>query len=273
MKFFFLDDSRYRNCSRPKVGSLVAVGGVIVDAAAARPLDTSINELCGRYGFPERAPFKWSPDGDLWMRDNLRGQKRQQFFTEVLELALNSGSRAQVTICDSTMKTANSHVDDHEMDVLLLSLERFDIELSREKDNGLVIVSRPSGNRKEEDKFLVECADKVAAGTNYSNFNQLAANVLTMPHTNSRLLQVADLVASITTAMVAGYTKHAGGVFPSVKPLLLRTSSGLIGGVGVKIHPDYSYINLYHWVLGDTKDDGSPALVPGRPFFKDDMIY
>ena len=273
MKFFFLDDSRYRNCSRPKVGSLVAVGGVIVDAAAARPLDTSINELCGRYGFPERAPFKWSPDGDLWMRDNLRGQKRQQFFTEVLELASNFGARAQVTICDSTMKTANSHVDDHEMDVLLLSLERFDIELSREKDNGLVIVSRPSGNRKEEDKFLVECADKVAAGTNYSNFNQLAANVLTMPHTNSRLLQVADLVASITTAMVAGYTKYAGAVFPGVKPLLLRTNSGLIGGAGVKIHPDFSYVNLYHWVLGDMKDDGSAALVQGRPYFKSDMVY
>src|ERR1700730_14908836 len=49
MKFFFLDDSRYyRNCSRPRVGSLVAVGGVILDAAATALQLTKAEE--GNYG-------------------------------------------------------------------------------------------------------------------------------------------------------------------------------------------------------------------------------
>ena len=205
------------------------------------------------------------------MRANLIGQKRQQFFTEVLDLAAKSDVIAQVMISDSTMGRATKHGDSHEMDVLVMALERFNFVL-RGQDSGLVIVSRPSGGRGNEDEFLFECAEVINSGTNYARFDQLAANVLTMPPTNSRLLQLADLVVSITTAMIAGYTKYAGLLFPSVKPLL-RANFGRIGGVGVKIHPDYIYMNLYHWVLGDMKDDRSPALVQGRPYFKSDMIY
>jgi hypothetical protein len=32
---------------------------------------------------------------------------------------------------------------------------------------------------------------------------------------------------------------------------LLRTELGRCGGVGMKIHPDFRYANLYHWLLGD----------------------
>lgn len=32
---------------------------------------------------------------------------------------------------------------------------------------------------------------------------------------------------------------------------LLRREMGRIGGVGLKIHPDFSYANLYYWLLGD----------------------
>jgi hypothetical protein len=36
-------------------------------------------------------------------------------------------------------------------------------------------------------------------------------------------------------------------------PLLLRAraEAGRVGGFGLKLHPDYSFINLYHWLLGD----------------------
>jgi hypothetical protein len=90
---------------------------------------------------------------------------------------------------------------------------------------------------------------------------------------HSRLLQVADLVVSITTTLVAGNFEHAEAVFPSVRSLLRRSHSGRICGTGVKIHPGYSYINLYHWVLDDVNSDGSPALVEGRPYFKSGMVY
>ena len=272
MKLFFLDNSRHRECKRPGMPSLVAVGGIVIDAMAARQLDKSIHALCGQYGFPDREPFKWSPGVEHWMRDNLKDENRPKFFTEVLELAEKSGARGQVTIADPEKKPANPDMDDREMDVLLLSLERFNFELSGQ-DTGLVIAARPSGGPKGDDKFLAACADRVAVGTRYADFGQLATNVLTMPYIHSRLLQVADLVVSITTTMVAGNTRYAEAVFPSVQNILRRSSSGRIGGFGVKIHPDYSYRNLYHWVLGDNNSDGSPWLMQGYPYFKDGMKF
>jgi hypothetical protein len=140
----------------------------------------------------------------------------------------------------------------------------------------MVIVARPSGGRTDEDKFLARCADIVSSGTNYSKFGQLVTNVLTMPSSHSRLLQVADLVTSTSTAMVAGHTEFAGPVFPHVK-VLLRSGSGRIGGVGLKIHPDFSYANLYHWVLGDTDfwrgNLGTPLPLKDRPYAADGMTY
>jgi hypothetical protein len=276
MKLFFLDDAVQRTCSRPRVGRLVAVGGIVVDATLSRQLDNAIDELCRQqYKFPEREPFKWSPNRDHWMRENLVNDRRQQFFRDVLDLAAKSGALGQVTISDSTKNLATKHADTHEMDVLVMALERFNWIL-REQDIGMVVAARPSCGRSDEDKFLSKCADIITTGTNYARFGQFATNVLTMPSANSRLLQVADLVVSITTAMIAGHTTFAGPVFPSVKALL-RSSFGRIGGVGVKIHPDYSYANLYHWVLGDTTfwrlNAGWALPLRDRPYFKGHLTY
>jgi hypothetical protein len=274
VKLLFLDDAVQRTCRRPRIGRLVALGGVVVDAEAARALDGDIEKLCrSEYGFPEREPFKWSPGRDHWMRDNLVDARRQQFFKDVLSLAAKRGAVGQVTISDSTMKQANPGASSHEMDVFTMSLERFNYLLGRQS-LGLVIAARPSGGRSDEDKFLAQCADIVSVGTSYAKFGQFATNVLTMPFVRSRLLQVADLVTSITTAMVAGHTEFAGPVFSEVKSLL-RSSLGRIGGVGVKIHPDYAYANLYHWVLGDTTfwraGVGVQLPLKDRPYSRDGM--
>ena len=45
----------------------------------------------------------------------------------------------------------------------------------------------------------------------------LATNVVTMPFSNSRLLQLADLIVSISTAMVAGHTEFGGNTLCWVK--------------------------------------------------------
>jgi hypothetical protein len=53
---------------------------------------------------------------------------------------------------------------------------------------------------------------------------------------------------------------------------LLRDDGNRIGGVGVKIQPDFSYANLYHWLLGDTHFYkgfvGVPMPIIGRPYFE-----
>ena len=59
--------------------------------------------------------------------------------------------------------------------------------------------------------------------------------------------------------------------------VLLRSGSGRIGGVGLKIDPDFSYANLYHWVLGDTDfwrgNLGTPLPLNDRPYAADGMTY
>jgi hypothetical protein len=51
--------------------------------------------------------------------------------------------------------------------------------------------------------------------------------------------------------MVAGHTEFAAPIFESIKPIFPKGIYGTVGGWSVKIHPDFSYLNLYHWLLGD----------------------
>jgi len=264
LRLLFLDDAAQNQCSRQRVGKLVAIGGIAIEASACRTLEIAIDDLCLKtYGFPDGEPFKWSPNKDHWMRENLIGARREQFFGEVLRLAQEHGAVGMVTVADATKGLATSQAETHEMDVLILTLERFDLAL--EQDIGMVVAARPSGGRKDEDKFLVACAEVINAGTDYVRFKKLVTNIVTMPFANSRLLQLADLVASITTAMVAGHEEFAGKVFPAVKTIL-RTHEGRIGGIGLKIHPDLSYVNLYHWLLGDQHFKNSKLPIASRPF-------
>lgn len=263
-----------RNCTRERMGTLVAVGGVSVQEEKLRPLEGAVDALCDEYGFPPGEVFKWSPGRDHWMRDNLIEDRRTEFFQRVLALAADHEAVGMVTIADRSRSMATGKAPNHEMDVLIMAMERFDKTLG--KDYGMVIVARPPGGRIDEDEFLSGCVEAVTRGTEYSAFKRLATNVLTMPFSNSRLLQIADLVVSTTTALVAGHERFTLPVFPSVKALL-RGSLGRIGGAGLKIHPDFVYGNLYHWLLEDTVfwrlGQGIELPLERRPFAKNGMEF
>jgi hypothetical protein len=260
----FLDDAAQKNCSRQRVGRLVAIGGVAIEASVCRKLELAIDELCTKtYGFPIGEPFKWSPNKDHWMRENLIEDRREKFFNEVLNLAAQHGAVGLVAVSDATKGLAIPQAKTPEMDVLVMTLERFDLALGQ--DVGMVVAARPSGGKGDESKFLVSCAEAINSGTDYLKFEKFVTNVVTMPSTNSRLLQLADLVVSTSTAVVAGHTEFAGKVFPAVQAIL-RTSGGRVGGIGLKIHPDYSYANLYHWLLGDQRYKNSVLPIANRPF-------
>jgi hypothetical protein len=62
------------------MGSLVATGGLFVDADNIASLEKSIDFACKRAGFPSGEEFKWSPRVNAWMRKNLVGQSRHDFF-------------------------------------------------------------------------------------------------------------------------------------------------------------------------------------------------
>jgi hypothetical protein len=79
---------------------------------------------------------------------------------------------------------------------------------------------------------------------------ELIALLLTTNSKLLRLVQLADLITSCTTALVVGENRFAPITFQYIRPLL-RSEGGRIGGVGLKIHPAHRCPNLYHWLVGD----------------------
>ncbi|WP_289032760.1 DUF3800 domain-containing protein [uncultured Roseibium sp.] len=209
MKVLFLDDSKQRRCNRANMGSLVAIGGIEISAEHVRPLEQELERICRiQFEFPGGEPFKWSPARDHWMRNELVGDRRIEFFRTILRAVAVFGGVGQVVLTDPTRALANQNAPNSEVDALMMSLERFDTALPN-NEIGMVVVARPSGGRVDEDDFLSNCADFLDNGTNYTAFERIAMNILTMPSKNSRILQAADLVVSISTAMVAGHTEFA----------------------------------------------------------------
>lgn len=94
--------------------------------------------------------------------------------------------------------------------------------------------------------------------------------VLTSDSKHARLLQLADVVTSCTLSLIAGEERFAPDTFRHIEPLL-RREAGRVGGVGVKIHPDLRYCNLYHWLFGDShiwrNGVGHPLPLRGQMYY------
>jgi hypothetical protein len=71
MYIVFADDSKRDKPTRKGMGSLVAAGAILVQADRIKEVETSIEALCKKKGFPVDDPlkseFKWSPGRELWM--------------------------------------------------------------------------------------------------------------------------------------------------------------------------------------------------------------
>jgi len=247
---FFVDDAQQKP-TRNGMGPLVATGGFGIPGDAARDLHARISRICIECGFPPREEFKWSPSANHWMRTNLINANRTQFFFQVIAAIKDAGAVAIVAIVDEDASPANSTAGSAKEDATILFLERVNSFLNSVRQDGLVIVDQPGGGRKDETKYLTSCMETLIAGTNYVNFDRIAHNVFTTPSHLSRMLQVADVITSCSLAAIAGEARYSPPVFDAIKGVLRRDYDRL-GGVGLKLHPDGKYANLYHWLLGDT---------------------
>ena len=256
MLIFFADDTKFKSPSREGMGPLIGIGGFYVDAEKLNSLEEKLDVLCLKTGFPRdhvEGEFKWSPHKKKhWMRDNLIEDERQEFRLNVLDIAKKHGVEIRVIIEDGSYKPAIPGTDDHDMSVTKLFMERVQRTLERESDHGLVIVDRPSGDRKSEDAFLSQCIETIQNGTDYVTPDSIALNVLSSPSKYLRCLQLADLIVGCSVSYIAGEYTHSPPLFERIKTMLCKQGD-CVGGVGVKIHPDYRYVNLYHWLLGDKK--------------------
>jgi hypothetical protein len=160
----------------------------------------------------------------------------------------------------------------NEMDVTRMLIERLEYQCTRSGLDSLVIADRPGGNRQNEDKFLSDCLETLQSGTGYVMLTHIMHNVVSTPSHLSRLIQAADLVTGCTLAFVSGENIYSPVLFNSIRPILDR-EGGRIGGVGLKLHPDLRFVNLYHWLIGDTyyRRGGSGYTLPmaGYPYLYD----
>lgn len=202
------------------------------------------------------------------MYRNLKFDARESFFVAALKLAITADVTAIVCVDDASRATATVRAESHEEDVITLLLERADLLLASQSAQAIVVVDRPSGNRAAEVKYLAKRLETINAGTEYVSLQHFSL-VLATQSRLVRLLQLTDLIVSCTLQYVAGEAVYSPPIFEHIKPLL-RSDYGRIGGAGLKIHPDFTYANLYHWLCGDTHfvryQSGIPLPFPGRPY-------
>ena len=273
MYFFFANGSHQRNPTRDGMGPLVAVGGILVNGDDLGTLEQGLGVLCADFGFPENEEFKWSPGRDLWMHDNLVGDDREHFFLRALEHAAGLEVAAVVVVEDLSRAPATRPDLEHEMDATVLLLERVDNLLGQRGDSGVVIVDRQGGGRQDDDAFLLNCLETLREGTDYTTLQRIPINVLSAPSKFVRCLQLAALITGCTLARVGGASTYSPLIFDTAVRHLLHRDGDRVGGVGLKLHPDFVYANLYHWLLEDPYwwkgNMGVPLPVAGRPYADD----
>lgn len=248
MRFFFADDSVQKTARSGMGTSVVSFGGVLIAGSQLRSLAADLNGIAAAYGLPHDEEIKWSPRKGSWIHENLRDQQRLECYSAILQSAVDHGCQAVVAVLDYEMRNLKPEWAFER--AVNYALERISTQLAGAKEEAVIVADRPSGGHKESDKFVASFEERLASEHNHMLADTFAMNMLTAPSHMVRHLQLADLVVSITTAMVAGQVKYAGNYFDIVRNMLLRNSAGCIGGCGVKIYPD-SLVNLYHWVLGD----------------------
>ena len=248
MEFFFADDTTQKP-SREGMGKIVGFGGIFVAEGVLGIIEKDVNGICDAFGLPHGEEIKWSPKKNSWIYKNLHGESRIQCYSEILRAAANAGCRAIVVAWDTGRTTLKGEKAFKK--VLDFTFERIAMHLAKRGSLGVIVADRPGGGHKEEEQFLAEFLNRVNQGTDYVVPEHVPINILTTPSHLQRHLQLADLVTSITCAMVAGQTKFAEPYFEIIRDMLIVNHHGYIGGTGLKIFPD-ELVNLYNLVLGET---------------------
>lgn len=248
MELFFADDSTHKGV-RDGMGKIISFGGVFVSSEALMSLEQQITDICQKkYAIPVNEEIKWSPKKKSWIYENLHGESRTECYREILQAALDHGVKVIVICWDEGRTTLKGERAFNKC--LDFAFERISVHLEKNDTIGLMIADRPGGSHKQDEAFLSDFLERVNNGTVHVGPDRIALNILTTSSHLVKHLQLADLVTSITAAMVAGQDKYAGELFPLVKEMFISNHFGYIGGSGLKLFPDELW-NLYYWVLGE----------------------
>ncbi len=249
MASVFTAGARQNRPLRPGMGPLVAAGGLCVLHDELRDLERDVEALCRGYGFPDCEEFRLSPVEGAWMYDNLMGQRRWRFLREAIGLAGERKVIAVVVVHDTGLP-ALSGATDAETDAAISFMSLVEKHIAGRREIR-VVTAAGDGGEVTEDWCVGGCLEALADKTSRVKAGEVTVSVSPLRVRRSRLLQLARVVVSCTTAVASGDKRCSGRVFGSVRHLL-ATERGRVGRVGLTLHPYYMYANLYHWLLGDS---------------------
>lgn len=264
----FVDDAQQKKPTRPGLEPLVATGGVVAPGNAVAILEKQIEDTCDNYRLSTSDEFKWSPgrEKNHSRFRALANPKRTEFFERILSLAKQSEVEALVIISNIRSKPVVNYLSDHKFATFAALLERINMLDSY----SIVISDQPGGGPRNNKKLLDNCKRLITKGTPFQDMKKISINVVTTLSRYNRLLQLADVVTSCTLSYISGENKHSPPLFKQHIIPLVRRHNARYGGAGIKIHPAYLYVNLYHWLLGDKyyTEDGRLYLLPiqDRPY-------
>jgi len=233
MYVLFLDDSNQRERSGGRQ-RYYAFSGVICPEETLKQLGTRVNEVKRAFGFPEDEEIKWSPDRRSWLYSKLKGSRRTRCWDMVLRAAEECGCQAIVSVVD---RRARSYSKAQALQINIENLlERFQMFLQSQEASGIIIADQGGGHR-EEQKMVTDTLEYCFSGTRFIQLKDIVTHVIPTNSSTLVQLQVADLVAGITSAMVAGNTEYAEDLFPAVERILYRSQAGEVKGYGLKLSP------------------------------------
>lgn len=269
MYYVFVDDAQQNNPTRPGLEPLVAMGGVAVPDDAVDILEKKIEDICYSYGLSTRDEFKWSPGKNQSRFREITD--RAEFFKKILSLAKQSDVKALVIISNMRSTPIVNYLSDHKFATFAALLER----INSLDSSSIVLSDQPSGGSVDHKAFLDNCKELITKGTSYQDLKNIPF-VVTASSCYIRLLQLADVVTSCTLSYISGENTYSPPVFKHIIPIIHRHNN-CYGGAGIKIHPDFLYANLYHWLLGDEHynrfGSGHPLPIRSRPYSDSSTQY
>jgi hypothetical protein len=249
---------------------LVGVGGIYVPSERVNALERTINQICSEVRFPPNEEFKWSPRRRDWMHNSLIAEAREEFLLRVLTAASEHDVRVSVVLSDTRSKHPTK-CENHEEFAVQLLIERIEWLAAHARRDVIVVFDRPGGAHANEENFLATCLETIQTGTPFIRPERIALNALSTSSHFVRLLQTADLITGCVTGYVAGESRFSPNLMPVIRPML-ATNGERVGGFGIKIHPDFWYANLYHWLFGDNYfwrgNWGRPFPLPSHPYHR-----
>jgi hypothetical protein len=247
MWFVFADDSEEKNPRRRGLGHLVGVGAVLFPESSLLEYSEDIRSLRMELGVPSDVELKWSPSAGSWLKTVEGNAIRTALRKRMLTLACNLHARSLVVVWDRG--SIEWSVSDTRREVLKYLYDKVSLCLASLDDYGVVIADEPGGGPGDQRAWLAETLPLTDEGTDYTKPERIVLPITTAPSHHIPHLQLADLVASATTATIAG-NRYALELKPELIALAHRNLHGRIGGAGLTLWPP-ELKNLFHWVCND----------------------